>query len=238
MSVWIRKHRVVTLAAVAVVLTVATPVGSEAGEEEEVIELLEGTAILLNQSSGDGGSGGNVTTTSSSTNIFSPAAYVDYKRFGGEPTVTVDRFPFTGALAAANCPAGQTTCFTDLTYQSAPNGLPSYSQFWKSDDLAATFRKPRQVPVHGFEAVVAGPGGGDSHQVVGHVTHKVFFTDLPLDCVNISTSRDLGETFTPDNLGCGVEPGLDDRQWVEEDEDVGLPPCPPGTQLSADCGNV
>ena len=150
--------------------------------------MIEGTAILLNQSSGGGGSGGNTKTTSSSTYIFTPAAYVDYKRFGGEPTVTVDRFPFlTGQF---NGMSG----FKDLTYQSAPNGVPSYSQFWKSDDLAATFRKPRQVPVHGFEVVVAGPGGGDSHQAVGHVTHKVYFTDLPLDCVNISTSRDLGET--------------------------------------------
>jgi hypothetical protein len=235
-----RWNRVPALLALIALFStpVVAPSAGAAPPVEEAFELLEGTAILLNQSGDGGGSGGNVKTTSSSTNIFTPAAYVDYKRFGGEPTVTVDRFPFQGALAAATCPVGQTTCFTDLTYQSAPNGLPTYSQFWKSDDLAATFRKPRQVPVHGLEAGVAYPGGGDSHQMVGHVTHKVYFTDLPLDCVNINTSRDLGETFTPDNLGCGVEPGLDDRQWVEEDEEFGPTPCPPGAQPAADCGNV
>ncbi|HEX8100774.1 MAG TPA: sialidase family protein, partial [Actinomycetota bacterium] len=110
-------------------------------------------------------------------------------------------------------------------------------QFFKSDDLGATFRKPQQVPVHGLEVAASG-GGGDSHQVVGHATHKVFFTDLPADCVNVNTSRDLGETFTADQLGCGVNFGLDDRQWIEEDETFGPTACPPAAPSSLDCGNV
>ena len=56
-------------------------------------KLLSGTAILLSQTSS--GNGGNTSSTTSSTNIFSPAAYADYKRFGGEPTTTVDRFKLT-----------------------------------------------------------------------------------------------------------------------------------------------
>src|SRR5438552_15272302 len=72
-----------------------------------VIELVPGTAVLLNQSSGSGSGSGNVKSTSSSTNIFSPAAFVDYKRFGGEPTVVVDRYPF--APWQFGCPGAPNT---------------------------------------------------------------------------------------------------------------------------------
>ena len=58
------------------------------------IKLVPGTAVLLSNTSG-GGNGGNTSSTTSSTNIFSPSVFVDYKRFGDEPTVTVDRYPFT-----------------------------------------------------------------------------------------------------------------------------------------------
>src|SRR5437763_16409961 len=116
---------------------------------DDAIQLLQGTAILLDQSSGSG-NGGNSTSTSSSTHIFSPAAFVDYKRFGGEPTVVVDRYPFPGSntSTAAQCPPGQTTCFKDIAYQSAPQGFvfPRYSNFYKSDDLAQRFRVPAHTP--------------------------------------------------------------------------------------------
>jgi hypothetical protein len=159
---------------------------------------------------------------------------VDYKRFGGEPTVTVDRYPFLPGQFGAT-----TTEFRDIAYQSAPQGLlfPHYSQFWKSDDLGQSFRKPAQFPIHGLP-VASGGGGGDSYQVVGHRTHKVYYVDLPLHCVTMNVSNDLGETFVPDKLGCGLNPGLDDRQWVEEDESFGPNPCPAGTIPPANCGNV
>ena len=230
--------RVASAVAIALIsFLVAVPAR---GQVTSGTELVEGTAVLLNQSSGGGGNGGNIKTTSSQTNIFSPAALVDYKRFGGEPTVTVDRYPF--APGQFDCPVTATAPCPpkDITYQSAPNGVPSYSQFWKSDDLAATFRKPNQLPVHGLPEGAAFPGGGDSHQVVGRVTHKVYYTDLPLDCINVNTSRNLGQSFTPDSLGCGAEPGLDDRQWIEEDETAlnATPPCPAGAPATANCGNV
>jgi hypothetical protein len=197
-----------------------------------ITELVPGTAVLLDQSTGSG-SGGNSTSTSSSTNIFSPAAYVDYKRFGGEPTVTVDRYPFPGTSTtpAAQCAPGQTTCFKDITYQSAPQGFvaPRYSNFYKSDDLAQTFRVPAHTPMT-TKGTATGQGGGDSHQVVGALSHKVYFVDLALDHITMNVSTDLGETWTTDDVfGAGLNL-LDDRQWVEADEAY------PGTTASG--GNV
>ena len=62
-------------------------------------------------------------------------------------------------------------------------------------------------------------GGGDSHHAVGEVTHSVFFVDLSGGCVTTNVSRDLGETFTSDELGCEGSPGaIDDRQWIATDE--------------------
>src|SRR5438477_10319389 len=96
---------------IAVMLTSAP-----ASADGDIIQLLPGTGILLDQSSGSG-SGGNATSTSSSTNIFSPAAFVDYKRFGGEPPAVVDRYPFT---SAAQCTPKPTPCFRVTVYFSAP----------------------------------------------------------------------------------------------------------------------
>src|SRR5437588_585812 len=70
-----------------------------------------------------------------------------------------------------------------------------------------------------------GGGGGDSYQVVGQVTHKVFFVDLPgPGCVTMNTSSDQGESWTSDPIGCGQGPGsIDDRQWDAVDENAPLP---------------
>src|SRR5881296_1735232 len=183
----------------------------------DIIELLPGTAILLDQSSG-GGSGGNATSTTSSTNIFSPAAFVDYKRIGGEPTVVVDRYPF--APGQFGCPNTATSPCPprDIVYVSAPQGFlfPHYSNFFKSDDLGQTFRVPHHIPTTAF-GTTQGGGGGDSHQVVGAVSHRVYFVDLALSCITMNTSVDLGENWTSDQFGCGSSL-LDDRQWVEADE--------------------
>src|SRR5438876_7647817 len=184
-------------------------------QTDNIIELLPGTAILLDQSSG-GGSGGNATSTSSSTNIFSPAAFVDYKRFGGEPTVVVDRYPFT---TAAQCAPNPTPCFRDTVYVSAPQGFvePRYSTFYKSSDLGQTFRVPFRTPFT-TKPVGTGQGGGDSHLVVGSLSHKVYFVDLALDHITMNVSSNEGETWTTDDV-IGTSVGLvDDRQWVEADE--------------------
>src|SRR5213592_2821340 len=78
------------------------------------IKLVPGTAVLLSNTS-SGGNGGNTSSTTSSTNIFSPSVFVDYKRFGGEPTVTVDRYP-----------GGN-----DVTYVSGPNGFEIGRASWR-----------------------------------------------------------------------------------------------------------
>jgi hypothetical protein len=200
---------------------------------EDVTELVPGTAVLLSTSSS--GSGGT-SSTSSKTAIFSPAVYSDYKRFNAEPTVTVDRYPFVPGPFSFGATTPE---FRDLTYTSAPQGVafPGHSQFWKSDDLARSFRVPPHIIAFGRN-IGAGQGGGDSYQVVGQVTHKVFFVDLPLDCVTLNTSSDLGETFVPDALGCGATPGLDDRQWVEVDETVAGASTTCLGAVPPTCGNV
>jgi hypothetical protein len=224
----------------ALALSIGIPAATAAGGDP--FELVPGTAVLLSQSSGGGGNGGNTSSTTSSTNIFSPSSYVDYKRLGGEPTVIVDRFPFPGTNVdpAAQCPTGQTTCLKDLNYYTAPLGLGTYSFVWKSDDLAKTWRLPLHEPVGG-RVPSQGVGGGDSHQAVGEVSHKVFFLDLPGPCETMNISSDLGETWTTDPLGCGDNPGvIDDRQWVDVDEAlVGPQYCAsPAMPTQAACDNV
>jgi hypothetical protein len=186
-------------------LALALFVGVPIAIAGDVIELIPGTAILADQSSGSG-SGGNIKSTSSSTSIFSPAAFVDYKRFGGEPTAVVDRYPFNGT-------------FKDTVYVSAPQGFvePRYSTFYKSTDLGKTFRVPFRTPFT-TKPEGTGQGGGDSHLVVGALSHKVYFVDLALDHITMNVSSDEGENWTTDDIfGAGLDL-LDDRQWVEADE--------------------
>jgi hypothetical protein len=225
----IRKRLFIPLVGVLALTMFTLP--ASAGEEGEVVELVEGTAVLLDiqanaGSSGGGGSGGNEKTVSSATNIFAPAVFVDYKRFGGEPTITVDRYPFAPGTPVGNpqCPATATAPCPpkDIMYQSAPQGAvaPRYSQFWKSDDDGRSFRKSRQFPIHGLPQTTAGGGGGDSYQAVGELTHFVYFVDLTLaPGITMNVSEDLGETWRSDAFGAGLS-FLDDRQWVEADEVV------------------
>src|SRR6266480_3980480 len=214
-----RRFLGVTVFTVIALVSAAMP--SIAGGD--IIDLIPDTGILLDQSSGSG-SGGNATSTSSSTNIFSPAAFVDYKRFGGEPTAVVDRYPFA-------CPPSATRCFKDTVYVSAPQGFvdPRYSTFYKSTDLGQTFRVPFRTPFT-TKPVGTGQGGGDSHLVVGSLSHKVYFVDLALDHITMNVSSNEGENWTTEDIfGAGLNL-LDDRQWVEADEAY------PGTMAAG--GNV
>src|SRR5207253_7447087 len=115
-------------------LALVLAVASTAGAASDPFDLVPGTAVLADNF-GSGGNGGNTSSTTSSTNIFSPSVFVDYKRFRGEPTVTVDRYP-----------GGN-----DVAYVSGPNGfaVPPFSPVFKSDDLGETFRIPAHVPSFG-----------------------------------------------------------------------------------------
>jgi hypothetical protein len=222
-------------------LVAALALAATAAGDTPITELLDGTAVLVSQ----GGTGSGATSsTTSYTHVFSPSTYADYHHRGGEPTVTVDRYPFTGEAATKFCSSGQTSCSArDIVYYSAPQGFafPQFSYFLKSDESPSgqSFRLPLHDPEFG-RAVDQGKGGGDTYQVVGPLTHKVFFVDLPAQCVTLNTSTDLGQTFTDDELGCGANPGtIDDRQWVEADETI--PPTSPacaGSPIGATCQNV
>jgi hypothetical protein len=180
------------------------------------VELVPDTAVLLAKvSSGGGGNGGNTSSASSATNIFAPASYVDYHEIGGEPTTVVDRYPF----AAGSFGGGPT--YRDLVYVSNPLGVgfPGFSEFYKSSDGGTTFRVPSHNPFFTEPTGTEESGGGDSHHAVGEVTHSVFLIDLSGGCVTMNISRDLGETFSSNKLGCEANPGaIDDRQWVATDE--------------------
>lgn len=230
----------VAAALAAVVLGMVLFVPNALGDG--VLELVPNTAVLLSNTtgSGSGGNGGNTSSATNATNIFSPASYVDYHEIGGEPTTVVDRYQFgpgampscallgsaapgtnTNCQAQAKCPTGQTTCYHDFVYVSNPIGLPTYSEFYKSSDGGQTFRVPAHNPFFSNQPVVNAGGGGDSHHAVGEVTHSVFFTDLSGACVTMNISRDLGESFSSNPIGCQSSPGaIDDRQWVATDENA------------------
>ena len=218
-----RQRRSLLALSLVAALSMLPPLAAAA--DTPIVELVPDTAVLLNQTSGGGGNGGNTSSTSTMSNIFAPPAYVDYKRLGGEPTTVVDRYPFKPGTFGNITATDQ---YRDLVYVSTPEGVafPGFSFFWKSADGGQTFRLPPHDPVFGKDLSTAPPsqGGGDSHQAVGQVTHSVFFLDLPGDCVTINVSRDLGENFVSDELGCGANPGvIDDRQWVEADETASTP---------------
>src|SRR3954447_16807228 len=188
------------------------------------VELVPDTAVLLAKvSSGGGGNGGNTSSASSATNIFAPASYVDYHELGGEPTTIVDRYPFVPGQYGFGATSQQ---YRDLVYVSNPLGVgfPGYSEFYKSSDGGQTFRVPPHDPYFFNEPIqTAFSGGGDSHQAVGQTTHSVFFIDLSGACVTMNISRDLGEHWSSNKLGCEANPGaIDDRQWVATDETGGL----------------
>jgi hypothetical protein len=193
-----RRILLVLAAAAALGLPVA------AAADSPVAELVEGTGVLLDQSSGGGGNGGNTSSTSNYTNVFTPSAYVDYHRFGSEPSVVVDHY------AGGN----------DAAYSCGPLGVgfPGFSYFFRSTDLGATWRLPTQDPIFG-RAVVEEQGGGDCHIAVGQVTHRVFFVDLSGPDETINVSDDQGQTFRSAPLGSGLAPGtIDDRPWLAVDE--------------------
>src|SRR5205814_1806111 len=225
------------LLALAAGIAVFVPVGF--ADSDSGLQLVPDTAVLLaNTGSGGGGNGGNTSSASSATNIFSPASFVDYHEIGGEPTTVVDRYAFgpgkmpscallgtpttgtnTTCTQQAACPTATPTCYHDLVYVSNPIGLPTYSEFYKSSDGGQTFRVPSHIPYFFNQPILNAGGGGDSHHAVGEITHSVFFSDLAGGCVTMNVSRDLGESFSTNPLGCQFNAGvIDDRQWVETDE--------------------
>ena len=219
----VRSPRLLFLTVLLALLGLALPLVATA--DGDAFELLPGTAVLLTKAvnTGGGGNGGNTSSASSATNIFAPASYVDYHEIGGEPTTVVDRYPFVPGPYGFGATSQQ---YRDLVYVSNPLGVgfPGYSEFYKSSDGGQTFRVPPHDPYFFNEPIGTElSGGGDSHQAVGQTTHSVFFIDLSGACVTMNISRDLGEHWLSNKLGCEANPGvIDDRQWVATDETGGL----------------
>jgi hypothetical protein len=191
------------------------------GDTGDLLQVVPDTAVLLS-TTGGGGNGGTTSSVSSASNIFAPASYVDYHELGGEPTTVVDRYPFVPGPYGFGAASQQ---YRDLVYVSNPLGVgfPGFSEFYKSSDGGTTFRVPSHNPFFTEPTGTEGSGGGDSHQAVGQSTHSIFFVDLSGACVTMNISRDLGETFSSNKLGCEANPGvIDDRQWVAADETGGL----------------
>src|SRR5436305_2735974 len=182
--------------------------------------LLPGTGILLDQSGTTSSGGGATSSTSTMTNIFSPPAYVDYKRTGSEPVVTVDRYPYTSGTYNGQSCSTSAPCYKDFAYVDSTEGFgyPQYDFFWSSQNLGQSFHLAHNEPNKGGQAIAQGRGGGDGYQAVGDVTHSIFFIDLPATNVTVNTSRDGGTTFTPDEFGSALNSGFDDRQWDATDE--------------------
>jgi len=202
------------------------PVQRALADAGTVTDFVPGTAVLLDQTTTSSGSGGTVAT-STQTNTFSPPVYVDYKRRGSEPVVSVDRYPYpipTSGDLSKLCPGGVDTtagaCYKDNAYVDSTEGFvyPGYSFFYKSDNRGQTFHLPINDPTTGGRAVAQGRGGGDGFQAVGDLTHSIFFIDLAATNVSMNVSRDGGQTFTDDEFGSGSNAGFVDRQWVATDE--------------------
>ena len=115
----LQRSRINRLFAVVSLTTGLALAGGTLASADVTDTLISGTAVLLSATSSSG-NGGNTSSTSSMTNIFSPASYVDYKRAGGEPTVVVDRYPFTPGQFGNNTGANQ---FRDIVYISNPLGV-------------------------------------------------------------------------------------------------------------------
>src|SRR5436189_6473284 len=187
------RRRLLLLSSVLTLFALALPMIATA--DGDILELVPNTSVLLAKisSTGGGGNGGNTSSASSATNIFAPASYVDYHQIGGEPTTVVDRYQFVPGPYGFGVTS---KTYKDLVYVSNPVGLPTYSEFYKSQDGGQTFRVPQHNPFFTTNNDLNIGDGGDSHHAVGEVTHSIFFTDLSGTCVTMNVSRDLGESFS------------------------------------------
>lgn len=212
------RRRRGTIVALLAFLTIAIP--TVAFGDTDVPTLLPDTAVLLDQTATSSTGSGSTSSTSTMTNIFAPPAYVDYKRAGTEPVVTVDRYPVTTDTYQGQACTAASPCYPDPVYVDSTEGFgyPAYDFFWSSQNLGQSFHLAHNDPTLGGRAIAQGRGGGDGYQAVGDVTHGVFFIDLPATNVTVNVSRDGGGTFTPDEFGSAVNSGFDDRQWDATDE--------------------
>jgi hypothetical protein len=141
---------------------------------------------------------------------FEEPTYVDKKRAGGEPLVAT--LPDGRLLYSAH--AGTTHFF-------APEGAnPGSTAFienyegqtyiWTSDDNGKTWEfRPRLVAPDGVPA-----SGFSDPEVAIDSDGNVYFSEINLANVAVSSSQDNGETYTLENFFGAI---MTDRQWMEAD---------------------
>ena len=141
---------------------------------------------------------------------FSEPTYVDKGRAGGEPLVAT--LPDGRLLYSAH--AGTTHFFTP----EAPNpgtgafveNYQGQTYIWTSDDNGKTWTfRPRIIAPDGVPA-----SGFSDPEVAIDSDGNVYFSEINLANVAVSSSQDNGETYTLENFFGAI---MTDRQWMEAD---------------------
>lgn len=141
---------------------------------------------------------------------FAEPTYVDESRAGGEPLVAT--LPDGRLLYSAH--AGTTHFFTP----EAPNpGTTAFVEnytgqtyIWSSDDNGKTWTfRPRTVAPDGVPA-----SGFSDPEIAIDSAGNVYYSEINLANVAVSSSKDNGESYTLENFFGAI---LTDRQWMEAD---------------------
>ena len=141
---------------------------------------------------------------------FEEPTYVDTTRAGGEPLVAT--LPDGRLLYSAH--AGTTHFFTP---EAANPGSAAFVEnytgqtyIWTSDDNGKTWEfRPRTIAPDGVPL-----SGFSDPEVAIDSDGNVYFSEINLANVAVSSSQDNGETYTLENFGGAI---LTDRQWMEAD---------------------
>ena len=141
---------------------------------------------------------------------FAPPTYVDTKRAGGEPLVAT--LPNGRLLYSAH--AGTTHFFTP----QAPNpgtgafveNYQGQTYIWTSDDNGKSWKfRPRLIAPNGAPA-----SGFSDPEVAIDSAGTVYYSEINLANVAVSSSKDKGSTYNLENFFGAI---LTDRQWMEAD---------------------
>jgi hypothetical protein len=141
---------------------------------------------------------------------FEEPIYVDTTRAGGEPLVAT--LPDGRLLYSAH--AGTTHFFTPEAQGAATAAfLQNYTgqtYIWTSDDNGETWTfRPRTIAPDGVPA-----SGFSDPEVAIDSEGNVYFSEINLANVAVSSSQDNGESYTLENFFGAI---LTDRQWMEAD---------------------
>jgi hypothetical protein len=141
---------------------------------------------------------------------FAEPTYVDTTRAGGEPLVAT--LPDGRLLYSAH--AGTTHFFTP---EAANPGTSAFVEnytgqtyIWTSDDNGETWQfRPRTIAPDGVPA-----SGFSDPEVAIDSAGNVYYSEINLANVAVSSSQDNGSTYTLENFFGAV---MTDRQWMEAD---------------------